>query len=176
MAINLKVLRSASWILGMAGFILGLLGYIQPLGDIQWSRTVSWVLLITFCVITVGEWLVDAVRDRHSAQEFYEQERTEVFYPPEALQRMQFFTDNGGNKCVTFVLEYEPIPESIHLWEGGYHAPPITLVVKGPALCFRHSAYSSQKEYHEGVPLYQVRYFPKTSKATFPKHTKRARS
>lgn len=156
-----KAVAIARWTTAVGAFALGALGYVQPLSGASWPTWSSVVLLIAFVGITVGQWTVEAIERRRAADDFYAEELTEVFRPADSETRMRFFVDKSGNKCVGLVLEREPIPKSVHLWEGGYHAPPITLAVEGRVVGFRYSGYSSYEEYSKGGPMYQVRYFPK---------------
>lgn len=82
---------------------------------------------------------------------------------------MNFFTDSAENKCVKLVLKHQPIRKSVKLWEGGYLAPPITIEVTGKEVTFKFSSYNNYKEYSNGGPLYQVKYYPTKSKVNFKK-------
>ena len=157
---SIKNLVTAKWIAAVAALILGVVGYVQPLAGDVWPWWSSVVLLLAFIVVTVWQWIVEHLESRRSADDFYAQEVTEVFQPADSESRMQFFTDKAGNKSVILMLGNRPIPKSLRLWEGGYHAPPITIAVAGQKVCFRHSGYLSFEEYAKGGPIYQVRYFP----------------
>ena len=150
------------WLTLGGSFVLGVLGYLQPITGATWPMWSSISLLAAFILITLGQWLVEARERHHAATDFYSHEITEVFPHAESAERVRFFADKAGNKCVGLVLDKEPIPESVHLWEGGYHAPPITLAVEGRVVGFRNSGYGSYEEYSRGGPMYQVRYFPRT--------------
>ncbi len=156
-----KILTASRWTTAVAAFALGALGYVQPVTGTAWPLWSSAVLLVAFVCVTAGQWIVETIERRRAADDFYAEEVTEVFRHADSEERMRFFVDKAGNKCVGLVLEREPIPKSVHLWEGGYHAPPITLAVEGRVVGFRHSGYSSYEEYAKGGPMYQVRYFPK---------------
>jgi hypothetical protein len=154
-------LKWARLVTASGALILGALGYVQPITGSAWPVWASIALLVAFCIISLGQWLLDRLQERRAAEEFYEQEVTEVFRPNASARLLRFFTDNAGNKCVAIVLEHEPIAKSLNLWEGGYHAPPITLVVKGNIVVFLHSGYEKAEDYTNESPVYQVRYFPR---------------
>ena len=144
---------------------LGALGYFEKLFSWEWRKKVSWCLLVIFFLLSIGQIILDKIKDVNQAEEFYDQEMVEVFPHNVSEKKLQFFIDNKNNNCVAIILEQKPIPKSLKLWEGGYIAPPITLAFdkqNEKRIIFMNSAYLSYEDYqHKKGPIYQVRYFPK---------------
>jgi len=143
---------------------LGSLGYLEKNLSWRWGKKASWICLIIFLLLSIGQIILDKIKEAKQAEEFYNQEIVEVFPHNGSEEKLQFFTDEKGNKCVVITLVQKPIPKSLTLWEGGYDAPPITLAFDNQnekRIIFRNSAYSSYDDYQQKKgPMYQVRYFP----------------
>lgn len=142
--------------------LLGILGYIEKIFSLQYSAILRWGLLVLFILSWGGMRVLEVIKEKRAAEVFYEKEKVEVFpHSSDSRQKMKFFTDEHGNKCVILYLERFPIPKSVKLFEGGYEAPPITLGFNGKEVSFRFSAYANFEEYLRDGPMYQIRYFPK---------------
>jgi hypothetical protein len=147
--------------------ILGALGYIQDLLGLEWLPMYSWLLLSVFILLTLAEVLLERQKDKRAADDFYADQITEIFAHDTSEDKLGFFTDKGGNKCVAITLQRAAIPNSIKLWEGGYSAPAFTFFVKDNIVVFRNSAYGSNEEYTKPGPVYSVQYYPKESGVEF---------
>ena len=158
----MKILRLVFII---SSIILGSLGYLETIFPFQWCKEAAWICLVIFILLSIGQVILDKIKEAKEAEDFYSQEIVEIFPHEDSQEKLKFFTDESGNKCVAINLEQEPIPKSLKLWEGGYDAPPITLAFDSAnkkRVIFKNSAYSSFEDYFQKQELvYQVRYFPK---------------
>ena len=131
---------------------LGSLGYFEKIFSWQWGKKASLICLVIFLLLSIGQIILDKIKEAKQAEEFYGQEIVEAFPHVGSERKLQFFTDKNGNKCVAITLLQRPIPKSLKLWEGGYDAPPITLAFdkqNGKRVIFRNSAYSSYEDYQQ---------------------------
>lgn len=149
------------WICTVGLILLGALGLVEKLITLKLKRGVWIALLVAFLALSIGQVLFSIALAKRAPEDFYAQEVTEVFPRNAPDGRLTFATDSAGNKCAIFMLRKAPIPNSVHLWEGGYHAPPITLAMEGNKVTFKFSAFSSAQEYANGSALYQIKYIPR---------------
>lgn len=149
------------WLAISAAIALGALGYLQTLFEWQLSSLNTWILLVSFLLVSVAQILMDRHKEKHAAEDFYGAEVTETFPRGTSADRMHFFVDKANNKCVALTLGHAAIPNSVRLWEGGYIAPAFTFLVQDNVVLFRNSAYTSHEEYQQPGPIYSVRYYPR---------------
>ncbi len=155
------------WLVISSTIALGVLGYLQALFDWNVSHLYIGILLMSFLFVSAAEILLDRHKEQHAAEDFYGAELTETFPRGSSRDHMHFFLDKGNNKCVALTLKQNAIPNSVRVWEGGYSAPAFTFVVKDNVVVFRNSGYTTHEEYDQPGPIYSVRYYPKSSRATF---------
>ena len=151
----------ALWICTAALILLGALGLLEKVTPLKLKRSVWIVLLIAFFAFSVGQVVLSLAVAKRAPEDFYAQEVTEIYPRNEMNGRLTFTTDADGNKCAIFALKKIPIPNTVHLWEGGYHAPPVTLSIDRNKVVFKFSAFSTLEDYAQGRSLYQIKYIPK---------------
>lgn len=151
----IKTVKKLSIPLLIGGVVLGAIGYLN-LPD-----KMNWVFFLIYAGLSAFHLAVGIFKEKKGADFFYAQEIQEIFPSDTCENRMKFFSDEHGNRCVTLLLVNEPVPRSIKLMEGGYPAPFFTYTVQGKILTFKNSAYTSCEDYKPGVPIYSVRYYPR---------------